>query len=752
MATPESHRRSNLRRRARHMVAALAVLSLSAANGQAALNPRNGALPDGATNVAPSPLPGAAGIHKTVRVTFKDSLFMERDITLRGTHAQAAVNFTRPASWRLLPGSTLHLFYTHSGILLPEHSALTLRIGEAAKTLRLDVQDGSVHEAIVPIDVERIDPFSSVMFTADQHYTLDCEDPFHAGLWTRISADSYLEFVYEELPVLTDMAVFPYPYFDALAYPPARLSYVMPKEPSAETMTALANITASIAQEISYRPIESDYVDALPAHADGHFLVVGTLRENPEAARILSAAGIALPSGENGLLASLPLPGDPLHAALVVTGESPAAVARAAAALVDRTTRATYAGKSVVVSGFTAKAPVKPRDWPGFVPDRADFTFQDLGFTGATVRGYYSAPILIDVKMQPDAKPIEFRQRLNVHYAYSAEVMQGMSTIEVKINESSIHSAPLDKPEGSDSEWLSIDVPFDLYGAFNHLEINFHLVPKRFKACEPISDWHLWGTVFPDSNFSLPKDYWLEVPNLAAVSRWGFPFSVRGDFSESAVILPDPRHPDAQPGQMPRFAQMTKGIKDQNTRTEVFYQGQVPEEILRSRHLIVIAPQEEGSVGASLRGRALTLSGGARLQLKAGEQERLRGVVHDGGLVIEEITSPWNPQRVVLILQQSKDAQLASLPAKALAPDAFDKLRVRGTVAVVSEPDNVNTLDLGPTSLLGRIPFWRLLRYRFSTNWPLFLILAAVGVFLLFTAMRRLLARRRRRIAATTTA
>ncbi len=752
MATPESHRRINLRRRARHIAAALVVLSLSAAEGHAAPNPRNVALADILADGAPPPLPGAPGIHKTIRVTFKDSLFMERDIMLRGTHAQAAVNFTRPASWKLLPGSTLHLFYTHSGILLPEHSALTLRIGEAAKTIRLDVQDGSVREAIVPIDVERIDPFSSVMFTADQHYTLDCEDPFHAGLWTRISSESYLEFVYEELPVLTDMAIFPYPYFDALAYPPARLSYVMPKDPSTETMTALANITASIAQEIAYRPIESDFFDALPAHAEGHFIVVGTLRENPEIGRILSAAGIAAPSGENGMLASLPLPGDPLHAALVVTGDNPEAVARAAAALVDRTTRATYAGKSVLVSGYTPKPPAKPRDWPGFVPDRTDFTLQDLGFTGETVRGYYSAPILIDVKMQPDAKPIEFRQRLNIHYAYSAELMMGMSTIEVKINEHSVHSAPLDKPEGSDSEWLSIEIPFDLYGAFNRLEVNFHMVPKRFKACEPVSDWHLWGTVFPDSHFSLPKDYWLEVPNLAAVSRWGFPFSIRADFSESAVILPDPHNRDAQAGLLRLFALMTTGIKDQNTRTEVFYQDQVPEEILRSRHLIVIVPQEDGSVGTSLRGRSLTLAGGARLQLKAGEQERLRGVVHDGGLIIEELTSPWNTQRVVLILQQSKEKQLASLPAKALAPDAFDKLRVRGTVAVVSEPDNVNTIDLGSTSLLGYIPFWRRLRYLFSIYWQLFLVLAAFGVFLLFTAMRRLLARRRRRIAATTVA
>lgn len=750
MPTAQLHSRSRHSGRAGRIIAALLMFLpwLGAAPLAAAYNPR--ATPAAELGAADSgSVPGLSmpANRKTIRVTFRDSLFMERDIELRGTHAQAVANFTRPASWKLLPGSTLHLYYTHSGILLPEHSALTLRIGEAAKTLRLDVQDGSVREAIVPIDVERIDPFSSVMFSADQHYTLDCEDPFHAGLWTRISADSYLEFVYEELPVLTDLAVFPYPYFDALAYPPSRLSYVMPKEPSAETMTALANITATIAQEIAYRPIETDYFDSRPAHAENHLIVVGTLSENPEAGALLTAAGIALPSGENGMIASIPLPGDARHAALVVTGETPAAVAKAAAALVDRSTRATYAGMSALVSTYTPKPLAKPRDWPGFVPDRSDFTFQDLGFAGETVRGFYSAPVLLDVKMQPDAKPIEFRQRVNVHYAYSAETMQGLSTIEVKLNEHSLHSAPLDKPEGSESEWLSIDVPFDLYGPYNRLEINFHLVPKRFKECEPTSDWHLWGTVFPDSNFSLPKDYWLEVPNLAAVSRWGFPFSIRADFSESAIILPDPRNRDAQAGMLRLVALMTTGIKDQNTRTEVYYQDGVREEILRSRHLIVISPGEQGTIGASLRGRALTLSEGDRVQLKAGEQDRLQGVIRDGGLTIEEVISPWNPQRVVLVLQQSKEMQLASLPSKALAPDAFDRLRVRGSIAVISAPDNVNTIELGPTSLLGHIPFWRRLRYLFSIYWQLFLVLAAFGVFLLFMAMRRLLARRKRRIA-----
>lgn len=757
MVTPKS-----LRRRIRYvsgrlsitvamLVLAVAVLVLTGAGADkadAAFNPRNAALADLMNDTATLPALGSPGARKTVRVVFKDSLFMERDIMLRGTHAQAVVNFTRPASWKLLPGSTLHLFYTHSGILLPEHSALTLRIGEASKTLRLDEQDGSVREAVVPIDIDRIDPFSAVMFSADQHYTLDCEDPFHAGLWTRISSDSYLEFVYEELPVLTDLAVFPYPYFDALAYPPSRLSYVMPHDASAETMTALANITAAIAQEIAYRPLETDFLEQRPSPAENHLIVVGTLRENPEAGALLSAAGIALPSGENGLIASIPLPGDLQHAALVITGETPAAVLKAASALVDRSTRATYAGKYALVSGYEPKAPAKPRDWPGFVPDRTDFTFQDLGFSGETVRGYYSAPVLLDVKMQPDAKPIEFRQRLNIHYAYSAETMQGLSTIEVRLNDHSLHSAPLDKPEGSESEWLSIDVPFDLYGAFNRLEINFHLVPKRFKPCEPVSDWHLWGTVFPDSNFSLPKDYWLEVPNLAAVSRWAFPFSVRADFSESAIILPSPKNRDAQAGMLRLFALLATGIKDQNPRVDVYYQDQVPEEVLRTRHLIVVAPDDNGSVGTTLRSRALTLSAGERVELKAGEQERLRGIVRDGGLTIEEISSPWNDQRVVLVLQQSKATQLSSLPAKALAPDAFDRLRVRGTVAVISEPDNVNTIDLGPTSLLGHIPFWRRLRYLFSIYWELFLVLAALGVFLLFTAMRRLLARRKRRIEA----
>jgi len=748
MATPESRHRSSARDRARHIIGVTVLLCAFGAAAHATLNPRNAALADLVGDSAALPLAGSAGTRKTVRVTFKDSLFMERDIMLRGTHAQAVVNFTRPASWKLLPGSTLHLFYTHSGILLPEHSALTLRIGEAAKTYRLDEQDGTIREAVVPIDIERIDPFSSVMFAADQHYTLDCEDPFHAGLWTRVSSDSYLEFVYEELPVLTDLAVFPYPYFDALAYPPSKLSYIMPQEPSAETMTALANVTAAIAQEIAYRPLETEYLSERRTPSENHLIVVGTLRENPEIATLLASAGIEPPTGENGLLASIPLPGDPQHAALIVTGENPEAVWKAASALVDRATRATYAGKYALVSAFAHKAPAKLRDWSGFVPDRTDFTFQDLGFAGETVRGYYSAPILLDVKLQPDAKPIEFRQRLNIHYAYSAEAMQGLSTIEVRLNDHSLHSAPLDKPEGSESEWLSIDVPFDLYGAFNRLEVNFHLVPKRYRSCEPVSDWHLWGTVFPDSNFSLPKDYWLEIPNLAAVSRWAYPFSVRADFSEAAIILPDAKNGGAQAGMLRLFALLSTGIKDQNPRIEVYYQDQVTEEILRSRHLIVISPGTDGPVGATLRGRALTLSDGAHQELKAGDQDRLRGIVHDGGLTIEEITSPWNTQRVVLILQQSKEMQLAALPAKALAPDAFDRLRVRGSVAVISEPDNVNTIDLGPTSLLGHIPFWRNLRYLFSIYWQLFLVLAAFGVFLLFTAMRRLLMRRKRRIAA----
>ena len=684
-----------------------------------------------------------SGRVKTAKIKFSDGLFLDDDIWLRGAHKDRRLTFTRPASWRVLSGSKLHLIYTHSGILLPGHSALTVKVTDAAKTIRLDVLEGQTRESVIPLDPTRLAPYNPIEFIVDQHYTLDCEDPFHEGLWTQISRESYIEFVYQEEEAFTDLSVFPFPYFDPLAYPPTKLSIALPEGPSAETATAAVLVTGAVSQEVTYRPLEIDFVEGDFSSAGRNVIVVGTPQENPAIASILSRSGVSIPGGDDGLIASVPIPGDTVHGVLIVTGSTPAGVHKAAQALVDRSTRATLTGRHAVVQAYATRDRPEKRDWEGFVPARTDFTLQDIGFSGETVRGVFSLPVALDVKVAPDAHPIEFRQKLHVHYAYGADANPKLSTIEVKLNGVSLHSAPLVDEEGSESEWLTLEIPWDIYSPYNRLEFQFHLLPKTVKACERVSDRHLWGTVYPDTNFTFPRDYWMRVPDLSVFARWGYPFTVRSDLSETAFVLPGPGDKQGLRALVRIAAFLTKSFHRPNIQTRVHYADQVPDDVLNNHHLIVISPEQAGALGLRLADRSLILDESGGLRLKEDESDRLLSVLSHEGLVLEEIESPWSSSRVALLVKSDREELLADLVSQDSAKllNALD-----GNISVVSDGQATNSARLGEAKTIGQIPLRRRLQYLFSAYWQLFLIIALVGIVLLSIAIRAALQQRRDRL------
>ena len=712
----------------------LAALRLTAAALVAAV-----ALP-----AAAQELPAGA---KRMRVSFAEHLFVDNDVMLRGTHAEARITFTRPASWKILPGSKLHILYSNSGTLLPEHSSLTVRIADVSRSVRLEVEDApdGVRELVVPIEPSQLGPYNAINFIAGLHYTLECEDPFHPNLWASISKNSYIEFVYQEEPAFTDLAVFPFPYFDPLAYPPVELTYVLPQNPSSDTLAALARVSGSIAQDAAYRPLTVAFADALPSQPTGNYVLVGTPSEQPDAMQLLQAAEHSFPPGDDGMLSSVQIPADPRFAALIVSGSNGAAVLKAASALVDRSTRAALVGSSSIVQHYDGPSRAEPRDWEGFVPDRTNFTLQDVGFGGQTVRGVFSAPVRIDVKLQPDARPVEYQQRLNIHYAYSALLKPEISTLEVILNGISLHSVPLNKTEGSESEWLSLDVPWDIYGPFNRLELHFHLLPDTFRECERVSDRQLWGTIFPDSNFVMPRDYWTEYPEISTFARWGFPFTLRTDLSDTLFVLPDPGDEGAMRTLVRLANFLMKPHPREAVRARVVYAGELDEEILAAHHLIFVSPNSSETSSRLVGSASMSFTPDGYVGLRGAREAGLTTLAYEDGAILEAMVSPWNPQRAVLLAHDADEGLLARLydqdASKVLA-------EMNGAVAVISDDGEVNSVPPASTSILGHIPLNRRIRYLLAAYWGAFLVIGLLAILLLFFALRLVLRRRRARIEA----
>jgi len=420
---------------------------------------------------------------------------------------------------------------------------------------------------------------------------------------------------------------------------------------------------------------------------------------------------------------------------------------KAGAALADRTARATFVGAQARVASYSPPGPAKPRDWAGFIPERSKFQLKDIGFQTTTVHRVFPPKIRVELKTQPDVKPWESGQKMNIHYAFGPGLQTKISTLEVQLNGVALKSARLDNPEGEDDKWLSLEVPWGLYGPMNYLDLIFHIYPKDFKECERVSDRPLWGTVFDDTTISMPKDYWTEAHNVAGFARWAFPYSLRADLSDAAIIVPED-NPEAIRALVRMAAYLGSANKYPVSRLDVAYEESVPESVLKSRNLIFLAPKPKGAAERALSKAASTLPGEGRVSLGEEDRARLQALVREGGLTLEQVPSPWAEQRVALLVQPILPGEFTSYVEQMLTPANLSQLTTSGvpkrlsSVAVVSKVGAVNTLEIGDTTaLLGRIPLARRLGSLFAAHrwlWTIFLVLSLLLPISVIRRVRRI--------------
>lgn len=673
---------------------------------------------------------------------------------LKTVRTQRDYPFTRPKGWKVLPSSNIRLSFQHGANLLPERSSLNVLVNNRIlKSIALgknNVMPTTVNIAVPP---ELLKDENILSFQVDQHYTYKCEDPFSEELWTEILPDTALSLNYQWENVKPDFAQYPFPLLDPLNnYTPTVIGYIVPTTASDQTLEAFGAVAANIGQQARWRALKPYVADESNLNSSDNLILVGTPTENPAIGSV--ASGLDLPlSGsqfvdqngavlppEVGVLQIIPNPNNPTRAILIVSGNGPEGVKKAGHMLAHNNLRKVLAGRSAIVRDYKKGADYPYRAWDSFVLQSGD-NFADLGLESQTTRGITGLPIFYRLKMMPDIfLPGRQKVRLHTVYSYASQLDTSQSKLEVLLNGKAIKSVPLDNKAGQSLADLVIEIPTEEMHTFNDLEYRFHMYPEKYDMCRFVTDVHIWGTVHNTSWVEFPGEIKAPLPDVGLVNDGGFPFTAYQDLSQTTLVLPDTVGRTDLEAMLQFLTRLGKeSWSHKGIELSAYHAATLNGDAKKNHNLVVIGQKGRNKLLDELNDKATLLMESAWNTLSEEQKNKVAQLNYASGQgIVEEVLSPWNENRVVLLLTGENDTAMVH-NAQVFSNDTWFSAIKPGNLMVVG--------DEGPRSLIllkkGEARFFYPHEMKSGFQMPTWgwIVLGAFGLIGLFSVLRFLFGR-----------
>ncbi len=502
-----------------------------------------GAVPDSvALSVEP---PAKARETRSDYVWTLEDLGARRPFRLNGVDTSDRSYFDIRAD-EVVNRAQLTLGYTYSPSLITELSHINVLLNEVvAMTLPVPkASAGKFQEQRIDLPAPLVTEFNELEVQFIGHYTLECEDPLHSSLWANISNQSTLELSVDRLVLPNDLAILPRPFFDQRDRRRLELPFVFTRA-DAGTLESAGIMASWFGALASYRgasfPVSLN--GNLPEKGNAIVFVSGN---NPE------IPGLAPTHLSGPAVKIVPNPKDQYGKLLVVMGRDHTELKRAAQALVLG--QNALSGSTATITGVTELEPRKPYDAPNWLRTDRPVKFGELVPPQALEAvGYGAQPVRIPLRMPPDlfgwrskAVPIDLR------YTYSPQIGVVDSTLIFDVNEQFQRSFPLlsvaqlktlgQKEVGVFNDVMPararLQVPLERLMRRSELQYRYMYDYIKEGHCRDVIIDNVRGTIDPESTIDLRGyPHFMPMPDLAAFSETGFPFTRMADLSETAVVL-----------------------------------------------------------------------------------------------------------------------------------------------------------------------------------------------------------------------
>ncbi len=666
--------------------------------------PREGAAIDAQ---APAKTVAAGPLSKYI-LEFNRSPAMGNRFRMEGVYGESRLGFTRPRNWQM-KGVKAIIHFQHSPALVAARSNLIVRVNDTSiGTIPLNLQPGQIGEAIVVIPPQLIQDFNDIALVAQQENSATCSKPEDKTLWTEILPDSKLVFDYQPQAIPLDFGRYPYPFLDDLALDTTRLTYLQPTQVDAAWLTATSRLQTQMGRLADFRGLETQLVkEAKNLSWNDRLIIVGTPAQQPllktlklplavKGEQLVGRDGVAIP-GDEGVLMLTSIEEGKVPV-LVVSGNSPEAVQKAAQSLVNTQSSKLGSTALVQVKGDLPAATVERRAWPRFLPADKQFQLKDIqrgdgkNYGDVTVYGSDAPPVEFNFWALPDDR-FTRGSTMTLRYNYSAQADPRKSTVSIDIDGVNIGSKKLDSDAGANQQAFTVELPENLLKPNSKIQANFKLVPRdeegAARACGRLTDQQLSGTVLDTTEFSLNREIGAELPNLKLLTS-GYPFAEMQDLSRMAIVVPEAPTP-GDVMTMLKFSERMGRLSRANSVEHQVYLGSggLTTTIKDSKHIVAIGTGDRFPIKEVFKD-GLGLIDSISRQFGGGKTQ-IRTLPNADG-VIKSVISPWNKERLVLALTGQTEQGLKQVQDVLGADPWFYQLK-GDTALMTANTPNPSTFD-----------------------------------------------------------
>ena len=448
------------------------------------------------------------------------------DLRLAGERATRQVEFPWPMDWRPQPGAELRLRFEHSPALDGERSFLAVTLNHGVlRSLRLEAHNAGPTELVVPLVPETLREENQLVISVEQFSTTGLAE----AEWTIVRSASLLSIPFERRRVEYGLTDLPEPILRRRSFEPRRLTVLLPSRPSTATLEATARTLASLTSRVAPAPVTLAFAHSL-RELETPAVAVGTPQEQPALRELGSLGeGAAEASPSTGMVALLPEAGPNLQPLLVVTGQEPVAVAKAALALFSAPRR--KGSRLLLVPVAPKPRPTARREWLHFIPPANSFSVDEAGDPRAELAVTDDLPARVRMRAPPDARFLPYGHRATLSFdTLPALASDAKADLEVYWNDVLLRRVPMEPKARQRSFTLSVPIPASALKPEDVLSVAWN---GRSGATGPFVK--LRG----DSTLFLPREYVAELPELALLRSGFYPLSLRADLSDSVVAVPE---------------------------------------------------------------------------------------------------------------------------------------------------------------------------------------------------------------------
>jgi len=616
---------------------------------------------------------------------------------LRGVYAESRLGFTRPRGWKVQSVKAL-IRFQHSPALIASRSNLTLRVnGTSIGSVPLNRQASQVGQASFTIPANLIQDYNDLILVAQQNNDPKCSDPTDTTLWTEVLPDSKLIFGYQAQPMPLNLSRYPYPFFDDLSLDTNRLAYLLPKTNEA-WLTAAPRLQAALGRLADFRPIDTRIVkDLNGVKSNERLVIIGTPGDQPALKSLALPFKIAnnqlldgnkSPLAEDVGVVMLATAQKGSVPVLVLTGNGPKGVEKAAQFLVQPDTTKIGTGAAIVVNDLKQIPAPSARQWARYLPEKNAFSLQEIKkqangkpIEDITVRGSGAPPIEIDFRAMPDDQ-FNRGSSMTVNYSYSPQVNPRTSALEVLLDNNFIGGARLNSEDGAMRQSLKVDLPANLIKPTSKLQVAFRLNPREPGECGKVTDQQLTGTLHPDTSFNLNRQTSVELPNLELLQA-GFPFAAPQDLSATTLVVPK----DATDTDLLTLLTFSERLgrlsQAEGVQLTVYTTDVLPAELRKKNHLVGIGTRDKFPFPEALTSGGFNLSEAFARQ---SNQASIQALADEQG-VIKEVLNNENSDRVILALSAQTEKGLDKVREVIKSDPWFFQLREDTVLVAANDQD-----------------------------------------------------------------